>query len=154
MSKVRYTAAALGTLAVAATSFIVAWEGNKTKPYLDVGGVPTVCAGVTSNIDMLKIYSPEECQKLNAETIQKHALDLKRCVTAALTQDEWIALISLTYNTGAANVCKSTLVKKANAGQQYCDEYLKWNKVNGVEVKGLTNRRKSEQLLCLKGTEK
>lgn len=134
-----------------ATVFIVAWEGNKTKPYLDGGGVPTVCAGVTHGIDFARIYTAEECAAMNAEQIRQHAAQVLACVTREISDDEKIALVSIAYNAGAGPICRSTLMRKLNAGQPYCDEYLRWNKDGGREVRGLTNRRTAERALCKRG---
>lgn len=139
-----------GTLA-AASVFIVGWEGNKKKPYLDVGGVPTACAGVTKGIDFARLYSDDECKAMNAEQIAIHAQEVMACVKRDVTPDEQIALISFAYNVGSSQACGSTLMAKLNRGEYWCDELLRWNKVQGTEVRGLTNRRAAERQLCIKG---
>lgn len=53
-----------------------------------------------------------------------------------------------TYNIGPSVVCGSTLQRKANAGQPFCDELLKWDHANGKVVKGLAKRRQAEVKLC------
>jgi len=154
MSKARYGAAAIVTMAALATPFIVSKEGNKLKPYLDIGGVPTVCAGVIKGVEW-RLYTEDECKSLNAQEIASHAQGLAKCVKAELTQEEWIALISLTYNVGTNAVCSSTLVRQINIGERRasCDQYLRWDKVAGKQIQGLTNRRKEERALCLRGVD-
>lgn len=154
MSKAKYGAAAIVTMAALATPFIVSKEGNKLKPYLDVGGVPTVCAGVIRGVEW-RLYSEDECKSLNAREIAEHAQGLAKCVKAELTVEEWTALLSLTYNVGTGAICSSTLVRQINIGDRRasCDQYLRWSKVNGREVQGLVNRRNAERALCLKGQE-
>ena len=145
-------AAGVGAAVIAGASvFILKWEGNPTKPYLDVGAVPTVCAGVTKGIDLSRIYTPEECSQMNAEQIRIHAEEVLSCVRREIHTDEQIALISFAYNVGSSQACGSTLMRKLNAGEPYCDEYMRWNKVQGTEVRGLTNRRAAERQLCIKG---
>lgn len=141
---------AAGTFA-AATVFIVAWEGNKTKPYLDVGGIPTACAGVTKGIDFSRIYTPEECSAMNAREIESHAADVLRCVSRETSEPEKIALVSFAYNVGASQACGSTLMARLNQNVYYCDQYLRWNKVGNREIRGLTNRRTAEKQLCDEG---
>jgi lysozyme len=148
--KTRIAAGISAATIAAASVFIVGWEGNKTKPYLDVGGVPTACAGVTKGIDFSKIYTEAECSQMNAKAIEGHAQEVMACVTLPISQDEQVALISLGYNAGTGAICKSTLVRKLNAGEPYCDEYLRWNKVGQKEIRGLTNRRTAERALCVR----
>lgn len=141
---------AAGTLA-AATVFIVAWEGNKTKPYLDVGGIPTACAGVTKGIDFSRIYTAEECAAMNAREIEAHAADVLRCVSRETSEPEKIALVSFAYNVGATQACGSTLMAKLNRGEYYCAELLRWDRVGSKQIRGLTNRRVAEKQLCDEG---
>jgi lysozyme len=148
-AKAGLTAATLA----AATAFIVSWEGNKMKPYKDMAGIDTACAGVTKGIDFSKIYTAKECAEMNATQIQIHAQEVLACVKRDVTQDEQVALVSLAYNAGSSAICKSTLMRKLNANESYCDEYLRWNLVNGKPVRGLTNRRTAERALCIRGTQ-
>lgn len=141
---------AAGTLA-AATALILVWEGNKTKPYFDVGNVPTACAGVTKGIDMSRIYTAEECAAMNAREIQRHADDVLKCVRVDISEQEKVALISFAYNVGATQACGSTLMARLNQNVYYCDQYLRWSKVQGKEIRGLTNRRTAEKQQCDEG---
>ena len=67
-------------------------------------------------------------------------------------------MVSFTYNVGAGNLNKSTLLKKVNAGDfghwrkdkggtGAAAEFPKWNKANGKVLNGLTRRRASESLM-------
>ena len=63
------------------------------------------------------------------------------------------SLTSFAYNIGTGAFKKSTLLRLLNAGSNknlVADEFLKWNKVNGHIVPGLTNRRILEKELFLK----
>ena len=151
-SKIKVRAGVAAVTLAAAAAFIIPWEGNSTKPYLDVGGVPTVCAGVIKGVNLSKLYTEQECSEMNASEIQAHAEKVLACVTRPVSQDEKIAIISIGYNAGTSAICNSTLVSKLNAGEPYCDEYLRWNKVKKKEVRGLTNRRKAERALCVRAS--
>jgi lysozyme len=67
-----------------------------------------------------------------------------------MTQNAWDSLVSLAFNIGATAFCKSTLVKKANAGQEFCSEILRWTKQNGKDLPGLVKRRQAEYKTCIK----
>jgi lysozyme len=59
--------------------------------------------------------------------------------------------ISLSYNIGTGAFCKSTLVKKLNAGDYIgaCNQILLWDKYQGKPLAGLTKRRQEENKKCL-----
>jgi lysozyme len=68
-----------------------------------------------------------------------------------VTQNQFDALVSLTYNIGVGAIGGSTLIKKLNAKDYKgaAEQFLVWNKgrVNGVlqVIPGLTNRRIKEK---------
>jgi lysozyme len=67
-----------------------------------------------------------------------------------ITQNQFDALVSFAYNVGTGALKKSTLLKKVNANpnDKFIEsQFLIWNKVNGVPVKGLTLRRQEESKL-------
>ena len=81
-------------------------------------------------------------------------LDLDTCERAVnsfernWTQNQFDALISFTFNCGAANLRK--LVKnRTNA--QIGQAIVKYNKAGGIVLKGLVRRREAEQALFMKG---
>jgi lysozyme len=55
------------------------------------------------------------------------------------------------YNVGSGAACRSTLAKRANAGdwRAACDQLLRWDRAGGAVVRGLTNRRAAEHRLCV-----
>lgn len=69
-------------------------------------------------------------------------------LSLTLTQNQFDALVSFTYNCGAGNLKK--LVAGRNL-REIADALLLYNKAGGKELKGLTKRRKEERTLFLKG---
>ena len=81
-------------------------------------------------------------------------------VIAPLTQPQFDALVLFVYNVGPGNpkaqppvegFLTSTLRAKLNARDYLgaSQEFLRWNKADGVVSPGLTNRRRAEQALFL-----
>ncbi|WP_312069487.1 lysozyme, partial [Acinetobacter sp.] len=73
-------------------------------------------------------------------------------VKVPLSQNQFDALVSLTYNIGSTAFKNSTLLKKLNA-KDYAgaaDQFLRWNKGGGKVLKGLVRRREAERALFLK----
>jgi GH24 family phage-related lysozyme (muramidase) len=85
------------------------------------------------------------------DEILSYERGLDRCLKADVPVGAKIAFVSWTYNVGVGAACKSTLVRKANAGDLVgaCNELPRWNKAGGRTIKGLTNRRISERAMCL-----
>lgn len=134
-------------------AFVTGWEGNETTTYQDIVGINTVCGGITDPSIAVpgKTYTAEQCEALNAKEIQDHAERAVQCVNVKLSQGEYEAYASLAYNIGTGNFCKSTLIKKLNAEDRpgACAEILRWNRAGGKVVRGLDNRRKAENKMCV-----
>ena len=144
--------AACAAVLAAAAAFIAPWEGRELKPYRDIVGVWTVCYGHTGNVQARE-YSVADCDKLLQSDVAKHLAGLDKCVKPDLTQGQWVALGSWTFNVGVGAACGSTLVRQINAGYPattWCKQLLRWDRAGGKQVRGLTNRRKAELRECLK----
>ena len=89
------------------------------------------------------------CQEIMLEAdlkkYEKYVLDKAYCpITASLTQNQFDALVSFTYNCGGG--CLKTLCKDRTAAQIAAKLPL-YNKSGGQAVAGLTRRRMAEQAL-------
>lgn len=143
------TAAAL----IAALALIKPWEGRKNHAYRDIVGVVTICEGVTQGVRMGDYKTDAECDALLRETVAKHAAPIVRCLTRPIPDASMGAFISLAYNIGPSAFCRSSVARKANAGdlRGACDAMLAWNRAGGRVVRGLVNRRNAERTVCLRG---
>ena len=68
-----------------------------------------------------------------------------------LTQGQYDALVSFSFNVGLGTLQRSTLRQKVLRGDMEgaADEFLKYTKAGGKELKGLVIRRKDERALFL-----
>lgn len=134
-------------------AFISHWEGTEFTPYRDIGGVWTVCDGITGkHVIPGKVYTRSECRALRDGAIEQHGRALLACTTRPITQPVYEALTSWAFNVGASAACNSTLVRQLNAGEPtvvFCPQLLRWNQAGGKPVQGLTNRREAELKVCL-----
>lgn len=160
-SKVGPLAAIVGSLAASSLLLTVPKEeGTSYKAYKDIAGIWTVCQGDTKNVYPSLIETPEGCRVRLERQLVIHAKGVMAC-TPRLSEEgrEWqrAAAVSLAYNIGVGAYCKSSVDRYFDVGnwKKGCDNFLSWNKarVNGVlrPVKGLTDRRKRERDICLKG---
>ncbi len=132
------------------------FEGCKLTAYQDSVGVWTIGYGWTQPVDGKPIRAGMTIKQETAERLLKTGLvsyesDVSRLVKVGLTQEQFDALVSFTYNLGARSLSTSTLLRKLNAGDYAgaSDEFLRWNKAGGKVLAGLTRRREAERALFL-----
>lgn len=135
----------------ASAAFVAPWEGLRTRAYQDIVGVWTVCFGETKGVRRGDEYTAAECDAMLRSELREYAVELGRCLVVPVPEGVAVAFLSWSYNVGSSAACKSTLVRKANAGdlRGACDELLRWNRAGGKVVRGLSNRRQAERALCL-----
>jgi lysozyme len=133
-------------------NLIKKYEGLRLSSYLCAASVPTIGYGSTRYPNGKKVLlgekltgEKEATQLLLAtlspfeDAVNKHLPNLNQC--------QFDALVCFAYNVGTGALVKSTLLKKAkvnSADPSIVDEFLKWNKVSGKVLAGLTNRRREE----------
>ena len=139
----------------ASAAFVAPWEGLRTQAYRDIVGVWTVCYGETKGVQPGDRYSPAECEAMLSQELRSYAVALGKCLKAPVPEGAAIAFLSWSYNVGTGAACRSTLVRKANAGDLFgaCDELRRWTRAGGQVVPGLVNRRKAEHALCIRALE-
>lgn len=125
-------------------------EGYVGKTYLDAVGVPTIGFGETKGVKPGQTTTPERALVQLLRSADEHAKGMSECIKVPLHQHEYDAYVSFTYNVGVGAFCKSTLVRKLNAGDYdgACAELLKWDKAGGRALPGLTKRRQEEFRKC------
>ncbi len=77
---------------------------------------------------------------------------VNQSVKVSINQNQFDALVSLTYNIGEQAFKDSTLLAKLNKGDYLgaADQFPRWNKGGGEVMKGLVRRRADERVLFLK----
>jgi len=67
-----------------------------------------------------------------------------------MTSYQWAAFTSLAFNVGVPTFCRSSVARKANAGDMAgaCKAIGLYVYAGGKVVRGLQNRRKAEIALC------
>ncbi len=136
---------------------ISGFEGTRFKAYDDGVGVWTIGTGTTVYPNGAKVKQGDTCTPEQAKAYFKHDLakfekTVNESVTVPLNQNQFDALVSLTYNIGSGAFNNSTLLKKLNKGdyQGAADQFLAWKKAGGKVLPGLVRRREAERALFLK----
>lgn len=139
----------------AGLGFTASWEGTETTPYWDdIGKAWTVCTGETK-VEMRK-YTLAECEAMFAPSWAKYYKDLLKCAPALAKAPPAVAAMAtdLAYNAGTLAVCNSKVTGgalKAGRWRDFCNALPSWSKAKGAPVRGLWNRRKAAQDVCLSG---
>ncbi|MEM9993394.1 MAG: lysozyme [Acinetobacter pittii] len=133
------------------------FEGTRTTSYDDGVGVWTIGTGTTVYPNGVKVKKGDTCTLEQAKSYIKHDLakfekTVNESVTVPLTQNQFDALVSLTYNIGSGAFKGSTLLKLLNKAdyQGAADQFLVWKKAGGKVLPGLVRRRAAERALFLK----
>lgn len=145
------------TLEIAAP-FIAREEGVILKAYLDIVGVPTICAGSTRGVRLGMEKTRDECMALLRAEVAEYRRKLHRYFTettidARLPPPRDAAYVSTAYNCGVGSIGKSTATRRLNGGDIVggCEALTWWNRAGGRVIRGLFERRKRERALCLEG---
>lgn len=127
------------------------YEGCKLKAYRCPAGILTIGYGHTSAAGSPKVIEGMIITKEQAEQILDNDLsmfehELNAMLTREVTQHQFDALMSFTYNLGVGAMRKSTLLKRVNAGEfdKVRAEFMKWTRAAGRELPGLVERRRAE----------
>lgn len=150
--------AATFVLSAAGVAGIIHDEGKVNRVYLDPVRIPTVCVGHTATVtlaDVGKVYSDAVCADLLQKDTRVAQAAVQRLVKTPITQEQYDALTSFTFNVGSGNLASSTLLKYLNAGQcrAAAAEFHKWIKAKGKVLNGLITRRERESALFATGCE-
>lgn len=151
---VRRIAAAL-VLSAAGTGALIGYEGSQPVVYLDPVGIPTACVGHTKNVTTADVGKDLShlCAQLLAEDTRDAQASVRQSVDVPITQAQYDALVSFTFNVGGANLRSSTLLRKLNAGDCHgaAAEFPRWNRARGRVLPGLIKRRASERSMFEQG---
>jgi lysozyme len=128
------------------------YEGYKSTPYRCPAGLYTVGYGhVIGNGLQLpdewnRTLSLGEINELLRTDLARFERGVLRYCPVYLTQFEFDALVSFAYNLGVGTLQRSTLRQKIlrNNKKGAASEILKYDKVGGRPLKGLTRRRIAE----------
>jgi len=137
------------------------WEGKSAKVYKDSAGLPTIGVGHLLTKDELasgKILilgvSTKYSEGLTISQIDQLLVQdlagaegaVNSGVEAALTQNQFDALVSFVFNVGRTAFYNSTLRKVLNAGKykEVPNQLRRWNRAGGVVIAGLSDRRENE----------
>ena len=134
--------------------FIQQYENLRLTRYADQAGHETIGCG--HKIQPGENYSKGITEAQAHSLLEKDAQGAVNAVNSALerpvTQDQFDALVSFTYNVGPTRLRRSTLLAKINAGQSVSEgDFTEYDHAGGHVSRELLNRRVDEYNLFSQG---
>ena len=134
------------------------YEGVRRKPYRCPAGLWTVGVGhlIGDGLSLPDSWNrtleAAEIDALLAKDVARFERGVARYISAKLTQGQFDALVSFSFNLGLGTLQRSKVRLKLNRGDKEgaIASLLKYNKAGGKELKGLTFRRRDEAALFLR----
>lgn len=132
-------------------ALIKKYEGCRLKAYKCPAGVLTIGYGHTNNVRTDDVITQAEADKLLDIDIAIKEKEVSSVLKVPVTQGQYDALVSFTFNLGIGNLKNSTLLRLLNqknykgAAQQFDRWVYAGNKV----LAGLVKRRNEEKELFL-----
>ena len=125
-------------------------EGEELTAYPDpaTGGEPwTIGVGHTGGVQEGDTITQDESRTFLAADLATAEAAINRGVKVPVSQNEFDALVSFTFNVGVANFMTSTLLRLLNIGdhKDAANEFPKWNRAAGRVMAGLVTRRAGER---------
>lgn len=125
------------------------FEGCRLEAYKCPAGVWTIGYGHTKGVKEGDAIEQEAAEAFLIEDLEAFEQAVARLVKVPITQQQFDALVSFTFNLGAGNLAASTLLRKLN-NYQYAEvpeQMMRWVKAGGQVLDGLVRRRAAEAAL-------
>lgn len=128
------------------------YEGLRLKAYKCPSNIWTIGYGHTKNVVKGMHITGKQAESFLKDDLKVFEEAVNSYVKVELNQNQFDALVSFSFNCGTGSLKKSTLLKKLNNKnyEEAANEFLRWNKSNGIMLEGLVKRRKEERELFLK----
>lgn len=154
-------------LVLAMVGSLGGWEGRELVPYRDLGGVWTVCEGITGH-DVIpgKVYTEAECAALLLPAVESHLSGVEALCVPNLRElplRVQFAVGHLAYNVGPGAVCRlrsgkpTTIARSLPVGDiaSACAAIPSYYRAAGKDCRdpanrcgGIPRRREFERAVC------
>jgi len=139
----------------AGLDLIKKFEGFEPKKYECPAGKATIGYGhVIKKGESFTKLTEKAAEGLLAEDLRYFEDKVRELITVPLSENQFSALVSFTFNVGEENLKNSTLRRMLNGGDYdgASEQFMRWVKARNAEgvmitLEGLKNRRKAEKLL-------
>ena len=130
-------------------SLIRHFEGCRLDAYLCPAGVWTIGYGHTRDVKRGDVIDQEQAEAFLIEDLEEFEGYVTALCERSLTQYQFDALVSWTFNLGPTNLKESTLLNRINYGpiSDVPFQIQRWTRAGGQVLQGLVKRRAAEAAL-------
>jgi len=124
------------------------FEGLRLTAYKCPAGVLTIGYGSTgAHVKPGMKITEQEAERLLLDDLSRFEVGVHEVIKQPLTQGQFDALVSFSFNVGLGALRESTLAAKLKAGDVVgaANEFARWNKAGGKVLPGLVKRREAER---------
>lgn len=132
-------------------ALIKKYEGLRLTSYRCPAGIWTIGWGHTRTARPNQSITASEADQLLRSDLKQFENGVKAFVKVPLNQNQFDALVSLSFNIGITAFSRSTLLMLLNEGNysKASNQFDRWVKANGITLPGLVTRRAEEKELFL-----
>ena len=126
------------------------FEGFSSTVYICPAGYPTIGYGhLVRDYEKFETINKEEGEALLRMDVESAEHAVLRLIKVPLTDGQFDALVSFTYNLGSGALQCSTLRRKVNrqAHSEVPAQLVRWVWAGGRKLNGLIKRRECESLV-------
>lgn len=135
----------------ACVDIIKEFSGLSLEAYSDQNGNWYIGYGRSQGVTQGMTITEAEAEEFLRDDLRVFEQSVSRMVEVDVSENEFSAMVCLTYNIGPGGFAESTVLRKVNeqAWEEAADAILLWNKVSGQVNEALVNRREKERALFL-----
>lgn len=130
---------------------IAQFEGFSPTVYADAAGLPTIGYGhlLRAGERFDAPISRAQAEDLLRADVGLAERSVQRWIGVPLSQPQFDALVSFTFNLGGGALQRSTLRQKVNRAEhdEVPQEFMRWVWAGGRRLNGLIRRRQAEAML-------
>ena len=108
----------------------------------------TIGYGHTQSVEEGQTITEHDAEELLRKDLMWFEQEVSRLIVPVLTQHEFDAIVSFTFNTGSGALSDSTFRKRINNGENkarcFREEFVRWNRGPNGLLPGLIRRRDAE----------
>ena len=128
---------------------IKSFEGCRLEAYKCPAGIWTIGYGHTAGVEKGQKITQEQAETFLKQDLKRFENVINEVVRVAITQNQFDALVSFTYNVGIGALKTSTLLRLLNSADYIgaAEQFDRWVFAGQIKLAGLVRRRKAEREL-------
>ena len=137
----------------AGIDLIKSFEGLELEAYYCASSILSIGYGHTQHVFEGQVITKNDAEELLRKDLMWFEEQVIKIILPVLTQHEFDAIVSFTFNVGSNALENSTFTRRINNGENkalcFQEEFPKWVNGNSNPLMGLVRRREAEIKLAM-----